>query len=219
MTHRLAQALRLAVALLVAVMNAGCLSFGEPPMAQTYYVLEDVQRAQEVPTWVPIRRALLIAASPADPLADSRALVFSRTQGQRAHYQFAAWTQRPSQRITELLAQRFAQQAMFTSTALLGSGVTGDLLLSLGLEDFYHDVTSAPGEARVAIEAKLIDSDKHTLLARERFTASSPVERENAAGAAAALSVSLGKIFDALVPWAAQTVQKQHGRLDAARTP
>lgn len=188
-------------------------------MAQSYYILEDAQPAEEVSAWLPIQRALLIVASSADPLADSRALVFSRTQGQRAHYQFAAWTQRPSQRITALLVQRFGLQAMFTSTALLGSGISGDLLLSLGLEDFYHDLTSAPGEARVVIEAQLIDRTNHTLLARERFAASSPVGQESAAGAAAALSVSLGKVFNALVPWVAQNVHTQHGRVDAARVP
>jgi ABC-type uncharacterized transport system auxiliary subunit len=194
----------IAMATMAALSAAGCMSLGGSNPPRTYYVLEDAGSGRGAEVARPaaaIPRTLLIAATRANPLADSPALVYARAPGQRAQYQFASWADRPSQRIVRLLEERLNRRATFTATALLGSGVTGDLLLAVELEQLFHDVTTKPGMGHVTLAVEMIDRPTGTSLGRRRFTMSSRAAAENAQGAVDALSASLGLLLDELVPW------------------
>jgi ABC-type uncharacterized transport system auxiliary subunit len=101
-------------------------------------------------------RALIVSAQPAASVDDSFALTYSRSPNQRAAYQFATWSDRPSNRLAQLLVDRLAARRTFGSVALAGRGVAGDLLLNLR-NDFFHDAAATPGTARVDVAAELID--------------------------------------------------------------
>ena len=211
------RAARTAVIVMAALSGAGCMSLGGSNPPRTYYVLDDAGNGRGTDVAGPtttIPRTLLVTAARANPLADARALVYARAPGQRAQYQFASWAERPSQRIVELLEERLNRRETFAATALLGSGVTGDLLLAIELEQLFHDVTVKPGIGRVTLEAELIDRRTGTSLGRRRFATSSHVASDNAEGAVHALSTSLGTILDALVPWI-ETIAR--GGLNGAR--
>ncbi len=208
---------QMAMIVMAALLGAGCMSLGGSNPPRTYYVLDDAGNGRGTDFAGPtatIPRTLLITAARANPLADSRALVYARAPGQRAQYQFASWAERPSQRIVELLEERVSRRETFAATALLGSGVTGDLLLAVELEQLFHDVTVKPGMGHVTIEAEMIDRRTGTSIGRRRFVASSHVASDNAEGAVHALSTSLGAILDTLVPWI-ETIAR--GGLDGSR--
>jgi ABC-type uncharacterized transport system auxiliary subunit len=194
----------IAMATMAALAGVGCMSLGGSNPPRTFYVLEDAGHGRGAEVARPaatIPHTLLIAAARANPLADSRALVYARAPGQRAQYQFASWTDQPSQRIVRLLEERLHRRMTFTATALLGSGVTGDLLLAVELEQLFHDVTTKPGMGHVTLVVEMIDRRTGTSLGRRRFAMSSRADSENAAGAVQALSASLGMLLDELVPW------------------
>jgi cholesterol transport system auxiliary component len=146
-------------------------------------------------------RTLVIAPQPSAAIDDSFALAYSRAPNQRAAYQFATWSDRPSNRLSQMLVDRLAARRAFASVALAGRGVAGDLQVNLGVNDFFHDVASSPGTARVEVAAEMIDRTTRKLIARQSFSATAPVEEANAAAAAAALSVASSRVLDQLVAW------------------
>lgn len=146
-------------------------------------------------------RELLVNPIAGSSVDDSFSLAFSRSPQQRAAYQFASWSERPSSRLATLTVERLATRRTFNSVAVLGRGVAGDLQLNLLVNDFFHDAADSPGTARVGITAELIDRSTRRLLARQHFEATAPLDQANAAAAAAALSRASTLALDALVAW------------------
>lgn len=182
-------------------LSGGCISvdIGKDTAQQAQFRLVDGSTIS--PAARPIGRELVVAPQPSAAIDDSFALAYSRVPNQRAAYQFASWSDRPSSRLAQLLVDRLAARRAFASVALIGRGVTGDLQLNLTVNDFYHDAAESPGTARVEVLAELIDRTARRLLARKTFVATAPVTQANAAAAAAALSAASRQVLDQLVDW------------------
>lgn len=202
-TRRTALALASATALL-----AGCISVGignSESGVQAQYRLDDLAppppaAARTVP------RSLVVASMPSIGIGDSFSMAFSRAPQQRALYQYASWTDRPSNRIVQLLTRRIEARGAFASVAELGRGVGGDLTLNIMVDELVHDTAAARG--RLQVTAELVDRATRTLVARRRFEANAPVTQENARGAVDALSRALTSVLDELVPWLESAADK-----------
>jgi len=203
-------------ALAAAALLAGCVSLSvgnaDAP-ALTYYVLADARPAAEAaaPAAATAPR-LAIQGTSADPLADSISIVFSRRPGERSLYQFASWSERPSRRLAQLAQQRLQAGGRFASVTQLGQPVASDWLLSLALETMVHDVSSAPGRARITLHAELIDRRDRSLVASRSFSAAQPVDESAAAAAVAAFGVATADVLDALTRWVEATAAAQPAR-------
>jgi cholesterol transport system auxiliary component len=184
-----------------ATLASGCISLnvGKDTAQQAQYRIMD--SAAPTAATRPSGRTLVVAPQPSAAVDDSFALTYSRAANQRAAYQFATWSDRPSNRLAQLLVDRLSAQHGPASVALLGRGVAGDLQLNLVVNDFYHDAAASPGTARVEVSAELIDRTPRKLLARRSFGATAPVEEANAAGAATALSAASREVLDQIVQW------------------
>ncbi|HKO68729.1 MAG TPA: ABC-type transport auxiliary lipoprotein family protein [Burkholderiaceae bacterium] len=184
----------------VAASSAGCFSIGlgGEGTALAQYRLHDLAPKVQ-PRATPIDRRLLLSTLPSESIGDTYSMAYTRAAQQRQFYQFASWTDRPSERVVQLLAERVEARQIFDSVARLGSGVGGGLILNVGVNDVVHDV--AAGVARVEVTAELIERRGRNLVERKRFTASAPAAQENAPAAVAALSQALTTVLDELVPW------------------
>lgn len=184
---------------------AGCLSIdiGNEGRATGQYRLAGTAEAAPPPPRAagPIPRELLVAPVSGGNLDDSFSLVFSRSPQARSAYQFATWSDRPSAQLAQLLIERLAARRSFTSVALLGRGIGGDLQLNLVVVDFYHDAAKSPGSANVRVDVELIDKSSRRLIARRSFSSTAPVPQENAAGASLALSRAGNQVLDQLTDW------------------
>ena len=189
--------------LLVTVACAACVTVdvGHDTGPQSQFRIVDSGQAPAARVQS-LGRELLIAPIPSSAVDDSFSLAFSRASNQRAAYQFATWSDRPSNRLAQLLVDRLAARGTFNSVALLGRGVGGDLQLNLTVNDFYHDAASSPGTARVVVTAEMVNRTTRKRIARQRFTATASVEQANAASASAALSQASTLLLDQLVTWA-----------------
>ena len=172
---------------------------GDMP-ARQWYTLDDVG-TRGAATGAPLGRSVLIEAVSAGAFHDSVALTYSREPGMRAHYHFAGWVERPSRRIANLLERRLAERGRFTSVAQSTTGVRGDLLLRLTLNDAYHDLSVSPGVARVLVTAELIDWRDRRLVGRREFAAQGPVRAEDAAAAVRGFRETVADLLDAIGPW------------------
>ena len=179
---------------------AGCFSIGVggEGTALAQYRLEDLSPKLQ-PRASPIDRRLLISTLPSESIGDTYSMAYTRAAQQRQFYQFASWTDRPSERLVQLMGARIEARQIFESVARLGSGVGGGLILNVGVNEIVHDVGT--GTARIEVTAELIERRGRNLVERKRFAASAPVAQENAPAAVAALSRALTTLLDELVPW------------------
>lgn len=198
----LRQRLPLLVLAAAALLAAGCISvdIGKDTQQQAQFRIIDGRPTTAVAPRSS-GRDLIVSPQPAASVDDSFALAYSREANQRAAYQFATWSDRPSSRLAQLLVDRLAARRAFGSVSLAGRGVAGDLLLNITVNDFFHDATSSPGTARVDVAAELIDRNTRKLIARQTFVASAAVEQANSAAAAAALSEASTKLLDEMATW------------------
>src|SRR6267154_1035645 len=132
------------------------MALGKVPPRE-YYVLDDFAAAAVSMQGTQNDRALLVSETSVSPFYDTQSLVFSRAPGQRAYYQFAAWTERPGSRLTELLIHRLYARGRFRSVAATTAGAKGDLVLNTRLEELYHDASASEGTVRIEMSAVLVD--------------------------------------------------------------
>lgn len=189
----------------------GCVSvdIGQDAPPHVYLALNDEGRPERRDK--PLVPALLIQALPADALADTSSIAYSRAPQQFAFYQLASWTDRPVRLVPRLLQRRLEARGVAGAVGLLGDPMRADWLLTLSLDALYHDVSVDPGSARLAITAELVDRRGRKRVARRAFEAALPVARAESTAAAQALSRALAQAFDALVPWVEGALQQAAG--------
>ena len=149
----------------------------------------------------PLVPALLIQPLPADALADTASIAYSRHAHQFAFYQLASWAERPVRQLPRLLQRRLEARGVATEVGLLGEPLRTDWLLTVAVDTLHHDVSVIPGQARLAVTVELIDQRRRTRVARRQFEASTPTATADSAAAAAALSQTAALVFDALLAW------------------
>ena len=184
----------------VAALLAGCMSLAKLPPRE-YYVLNDLGDAAVSMRGAQNDRALLISETSVSPFYDTQSLVFSRAPRQRAYYQFAAWTERPGSRLTELLVRRFYARGSFRSVTATTAGAKGDLILNTRLEEIYHDASASPGSVRIQMSAELVDRVQHAIVAQHSFTQSAPTGGGTAPAAVVAFDRAVTALLDEESAW------------------
>jgi len=191
--------MRRVAVLAVAAILSGCagLKTGQAPR---YYTLEAPAAPAEAGA---VRNEAVLVLAPATVASfyDTEDIVYSRTPGSLAYYQFSRWTEPPGVPLTRQLAARIDQSKAYRVVAIAGSGVGGNLVLATHVEEIYHDAAEVPGTARVTLTAEMVDTSRRVLVGRRRFSASVPVPSHDAAGAVAGCRLAVGIVFDQIVVW------------------
>jgi cholesterol transport system auxiliary component len=185
-------------ALASVLLLAGCVGTANLPQVQ-YHVLGNGIETAGIETAAPRRASqtssvLLVQPTSVSAFYDTQRLVFSRAEGQRAYYQFAAWTERPGRAFSELLIRRLG-------AASTTSGVKGDFILHTRLEELYHDAAANPGTVRIAVTAELVDRSGRLIGQRQHFSRSVAAGSENAAGAVEAANRAVTAVLDDIAVW------------------
>ncbi|MFM2058055.1 MAG: hypothetical protein RLY71_2440 [Pseudomonadota bacterium] len=215
----------LALGLAGALGLPACVSVevGQKAPAQRYFRLNDdhaaAASASASTSGHPRVAALLIQPLPADAAADTTALAYSRHANELAYYQFANWTERPVRQLPRLLQRRLEASGLVGAAGLLGEPLSADWLLTIVVDALQHEVTTPPGQARFALTAELFDRRSRTRIARRQFEAVVPTERADSAAAAEALSLGVTQVFDALLPWLDEALQRGVAATTAPAVP
>jgi cholesterol transport system auxiliary component len=187
----------------LALALTGCVNLGESSKAPAvvYYVLNDAAPvpAAAAPAAAP---TLLVLDTTTGSFYDTDQLIFSHSADTRGQYQFARWTERPGKRFADLMRTRLDRQGVW-HVGSDGGYVRGDMLLDTELVEFYHDATSNPGQMRLVLRAELVDMKQRKLLGRRVFEQQVPLASYDAAGAAQAASLAVGRALDDLTGWLA----------------
>jgi ABC-type uncharacterized transport system auxiliary subunit len=150
-----------------------------------------------------VDQVLLLAAVAMPGLYDSDRMVFSADGRSRSYFQFGYWSERPAQSLLMLSQARLVRAQRFREVATSTSGVRGDLLLTLRLDELYLDASAEPGQVKLILVAELIDWRQRTLIARRSFRHMAAVPQRDAFGVAAAASQAVGVMLTELVAWTA----------------
>ncbi len=190
-------------AVLAASLLSGCFGLAGRPQPVSHFVLEIPAAAAPRPGGE--RDGVLLLRDTETPgVFQSVRLVYSRTPGTLAYYQYARWSDAPARSLNARLRQRLNDTGPFAAVAPLGAGVRAEYQLNTRLREFFHDAAHPPGVARVSLEAELVRREDGRLLARELFRAEAPAASYDAAGAAAALGAASGRLLDELAVWLAR---------------
>jgi cholesterol transport system auxiliary component len=186
-----------------ALLLSACASTSDTP--HRYYTLEPA------PTAVAQRPAprdgvLLVAPVAAAPFYSGRDIAFSVVDGTRGRYQFSSWTESPAGSLSTAVAGGLTSAHLVRSVASPGPGVKGQWVLNVRLDEIYHDARQAPGVARLAMTAELIDLKDRTVLGRHTMTAAVDAPSHDAAGAVVGMRQALGTAVDELVAWVDRTL-------------
>ncbi len=199
-----------------SALLAGCVSVeigASDTPGITYFVLDDARPAVGSSS-AGAKGALAVHGVGTDPLTDSTAIVYSRRAGERGLYQLAAWTERPTRRLVQLAQQRLESRGAFSSVTQLGQPLPADWLLTLAVEQMFHDVSSTPGRAHLVLRANLIDrrAGERGQVAAARFSAAPEVAEATAAAAAKAFAAATADVLDQLAAWVEATTHSRSVR-------
>jgi cholesterol transport system auxiliary component len=133
---------------------------------------------------------LRVAPTTAASFYDTQDMVYSRTPGTRAYYQYNRWTEAPSRQINAALAARLGAMP-----------AKPGLTLRTHLEEIYHDAAESPGIARIVLTAELVDPAQRMPVAKRTFSQSAPAASYDAAGAVKGFSQALGALLAEVAAW------------------
>lgn len=178
----------------------GACSLGSAPR-RDFFLLRDAGAPGQPLPGAPIDRVLLVSAMAPPGLYDSDRMVFSGDGSSRAYFQFGNWGERPAQSLQTLAESRLRETGRFRDVAASTSGLRGDLLLSLRLDELYLDSSAPPGRVLLSFSAELIDWTQRRLVARRTFHRDANVARSGTAGLAEAASQAMGALLGELAEW------------------
>jgi len=184
-----------------AALLAGC-SFGNAPR-RDFHLLRDAHDQASAPPGPAIDKVLLVSASAMPGLYDSDRMVFSADGRSRSYFQFGNWSERPAQSLQVLAETRLQRSKRFRDVAASTSGLRGDLLLSLRLDELYLDTSVEPGQVKLIVTAELIDWRSRQMLARRSFAQAAPVSKRDAGGLAEAAGQAVGVMLGDMAAWTA----------------
>jgi ABC-type uncharacterized transport system auxiliary subunit len=187
-------------ALGVSTLLLGGCSLGSAPR-RDFYLLRDAGAPAAPLPGAAIDRVLLVSAMAPPGLYDSDRMVFSSDGSSRSYFQFGNWGERPAQSLQTLAESRLLATGRFRDVAASTSGLRGDLLLSLRLDELYLDSSAEPDRVLLGVSAELIDWTQRRLLSRHTFHREAIVARSGAAGLAEAASQAMGELLGELAEW------------------
>ena len=195
------------VVLVAVLLLAACGSLLPERSAQSYFRFDDGAKPP-APRAQPIARAVVVVPISNNAVGNAYGMLYSRTSGERAFYQYNDWTDRPTLRAAQLLLERLEARRAFASVARLGSGVAGDVLVNVVVDDVVHDLTAGgAGVGRISVHVEVVDRRERSLLGRRTFAESAPAQAANAAAGAAAINVALTMFLDKASSWIESVVE------------
>jgi cholesterol transport system auxiliary component len=201
--------MRLLTALSSLTLIAGCVGTTSLPPLQ-HYVMEDLGEAAQARRTAHGRGVLLVQPTSVSAFYDTQRLAYSRAPGQRAYYQFTAWTERPGRAFSDLLKRRL-------NAASTTDGIKGDLVLHTRLDEIYHDASASPGSVKIQVSAELVDPAGRLVEERQRFSRSVPTRDQNAAAAVAAANQAVTEVLDDIAAWIEGSAQRNTAGLEHDR--
>ena len=193
----------------IVVISVGSCGPLIPPseVEQSFYVIND-DRSSPSEKVLRQNMTLLVREAKGNRFVNSHKILFSEDAYSRGFYQLAQWVEPPTERITSMLIDRIHRAKAFTTVSRLTSSTLGDVQLNMELYEFYHDISSRPGNVRVSIGAELISTTERSVLGEKKFERVVPVTIYSAKGALDGFTVAVNDVLNDIVVWSTTVASK-----------
>ena len=216
-----------AVLLLLGTTGCGGL-LPKPPVAPTFYTLDDAPRADASTTRRPLptmgpRPTLAVRFSQAAAGHDSTRIVYTRGAQRLDTYANSVWIDTPAQMLTPMMVAAIESAGIFPAVVGTPSAARADIELDTQILRLQQDFSVTPSRVRFTLRASLIDSASRVVLASDQFDAVADSASEDARGGVLAAHVAVRSVLTRLVTlcsdaearWKAANNEKQAERNSA----
>jgi len=187
-------------ACLVIFLTAGCGLLLPSYQADQVFVLAP-QPIEFEPRSDIIPSTLLIEQSTASRYLDSQRLLYTKNGETLAAYQYALWSDPPTERLTGLMLRAFESRHAFEQVTSGNLFVRANYLLRTEITQAVHRTDPQPGVAVFSMRAQLLRFSTRELVASNLFTQQVDLQSFDAVGAVHALSVASEQVIRQLVVW------------------
>ena len=204
MTSSRASSGRCLLALLAALLLAGCVQLGRERPALAIYAPQAVIAPD--PDW-PTRPLSLAITEPRSSTAlDSTRIAVRPEPGRLQVYAGAAWSDRAPALVQSALIDAFDQGGRFVAVTHGSGELATDLRLDLELRQFEAVYTAnAPAPTvTLVLQAVLVDVRRGQVLATKTLRIETPSEHSRLSEVIPAFEATLSAAAQALLPWALQ---------------
>ena len=192
-------------AYLLSLFTSGCGLLLPSYQADQVYVLapqaiEYEQRTEVIPS------TLLIEQSTASRYLDSQRILYSKTGETLAAYQYALWSDPPTERMTALLLRSFEARHALEQVTAGNLFVRANYLLRSEITQALHRTEPQPGVAVFSLRAQLLRFNTRAVVASKLFTHEVELRSFDASGAVHAMSAATEQVVRDVVAWSEEVL-------------
>jgi cholesterol transport system auxiliary component len=195
---RPARAARLASALLLALLAAGCaevptISVGKQT-ALTYALAPKLPEPGERSTG----KVLVVSTPQAEAAYASARMVYVEHPFERNFFARNEWAAPPPAMLGPLLVRALDASGGFSAVLAGNRGVAADLRLDTELLALHHEFLTQPSRVRLTLRAVLVDLNARRVIATRTFDEQEVSPTDDPYGGVVAINRALGRLLDDL---------------------
>lgn len=196
--------------LLVFIMTifSGCALLLPSYQADKIFILAP-QTISFEPRQTPLPYTLLVEQPTASRYLDSQRVLYTRDNETLPAYQFALWSEPPTDRLTGLLVRAYESRGSFNQVTAANLFVKADYLLRSEIVQVLHLAESQPGVVVVSVRSQILRFNNRSVLASKLFSHEIPAETYDAQGAVHAMGMATEQVIREIVAWTEETIQEQ----------
>ena len=189
---------------LLLLGTAGCGGLlPKPPVAPTYYTLDDVPSADSaaphhLPATTGPRPTLAVHLPQAAAGYDSTRIVYTREPQRLDTYANSVWIDTPAQMLTPMMVDAIESAGAFPAVVSTPSAARADIELDTQILRLQQDFSSVPSRVRFTLRASVVDSMTRRVLASEQFDAVADSPSEDARGGVVAAHAAVRSVLTRL---------------------
>jgi cholesterol transport system auxiliary component len=208
--------LRAVAALPVAALAQGCSLTvpGQGPPPELYRLTPKSTFREDLPT---VDWQLILEAPVANAGLNTTRIALQRSPTQIEYYARSGWADRAPLMIQTLMIESFENSHKIVSVGRESVGLRADFILKSELRELQAMYPNGgPPEPMVALNAKLVQMPRRTIVASNSFQSRVPAQADSLPEIVAAFDDALGKVLRQLVEW---TLIEGHKADQATRRP
>lgn len=190
------------LAVLGALLLAGCLSLPAPQLEQPRLYRLDAQLSVQPP--MPQRQLVLAVSQPrAQPGTDTAGMVYVQHAHELEYFVSSRWADTPARMLEPLLLRALAQTGSFRAVVHNTGTLAADLRLESEWVRLQQEFDTRPSRMHLTLRVQLVDMRSKQVLATQEIDEVEPADSENAYAGVMAANRALQRVLARVIEFCA----------------